>query len=412
MQGVILAAGIGSRLTALSGGTPKCLVEIGGRPLIMHQLEMLADHGVGPSIVVVGYRADEVKAVVGERAQIVLSERYAETNSLYSLWLARDLITGPFVLMNSDLFFDPKILDKLLRETGSALAYDSTSSRGREQTKVALRKSLVVDLGKDLPPSVARGESLGLLKFDAEGARAIIEAAEHLIGDGHEDAWVIEGTRAVVSQHAVTGVNIAGLPWAEIDFPYDLDVARREVWPAIYKRRWRTRVYWDRLRWVALAAAALVLGIIGWQANTRVGPASMNWETIAVQGDSIVLVRSKGPESKPQRWAMVPLGKSAHGTATATSVSVETRLVLSNGSRSEYRYVIAITVDGEPVTWKSHSTKPDTLATSSVGRVGKRERTKLDLAPGAHEVGVRLLDGHGERILVRLREREELDEEP
>lgn len=412
MQGVILAAGIGSRLTASSGGTPKCLVEIGGRPLIMHQLEMLADHGVGPSIVVVGYRADEVKAVVGERAQIVVNERYAETNSLYSLWLARDLITGPFVLMNSDLFFDPKILDKLLRETGSALAYDSTSSRGREQTKVALRKSLVVDLGKDLPPSVARGESLGLLKFDAEGARAIVEAAEHLIGDGHEDAWVIEGTRAVVSQHPVIGVNIAGLPWAEIDFPYDLDVARREVWPAIYKRRWRTRVYWDRLRWVALAAAAMVLGIIGWQANTQVGPASMDWETIPVQGDSIVLVRSKGPGSKPQRWAVVSLGKSAHGTATATRVSVETRLLLSNGIRSEYRYVIAITVDGEPVTWKSHSTKVDTAAVASVGRLGKRERAKLDLAPGTHEIGVRLLDGHGERILVRLREREELDEEP
>ena len=52
------------------------------------------------------------------------------------------------------------------------------------------------------------------------------------------------------------------------------------------------------------------------------------------------------------------------------------------------------------------------LAISPVGRIGKRERTKLDLAPGAHEVGVRLLDGHGEKILVRLREREALEEEP
>ncbi len=412
MQGVILAAGVGSRLTALSGGKPKCLVEIGGRPLIMHQLEMLADHGIGPTIVVVGYRADEVKAVVGERAQIVVNERYAETNSLYSLWLARDLIKGPFILLNSDLFFDPTILNKLLREKGSALAYDSTSSRGREQTKVALRKGLVTDLGKDVPPSLARGESLGLLKFDEEGARIMLESADHLMTAGHEDAWVIEGTRSVVSRHEVAGVNIAGLPWAEIDFPYDLDVARREVWPAIYKRRWRTRVYWNRLRWVALTAAALLLGIIGWQANTRVGPASMDWETVPVEGDSLVLVRAKGPDSKAQRWTMVPLGKAAHGTATATRVSVETRLVLNDGVRSEYRYVIAITVDGEPVTWKSHSTKPDTVAVASVGRIGKRERTKLDLAPGVHEVGVRLLDGHGDQVLVRLREREELDEEP
>ena len=412
MQGVILAAGVGSRLTALSGGTPKCLVEIGGRPIIMHQLEMLADHGVGPSIVVVGYRADEVKAVVGERAQIVVNERYAETNSLYSLWLARELITGPFVLMNSDLFFDPKILDKLLRESGSALAYDSTSSRGREQTKVALRKSLVVDLGKDLPPSVARGESLGLLKFDAEGARAIVEAAAHLISEGHEDAWVIEGTRAVVSQHPVTGVNIAGLPWAEIDFPYDLDVARREVWPAIYKRRWRTRVYWDRMRWVALAAAAMVLAIIGWQANTQMGPASKDWETVPVDGDSVVSVRTNGAAGKAQRWVLVPLGKAATGTTTATRASIETRLVLGRAVRSEYRYVIAITVDGEALTWKAHSTKADTAVTSPLGRLGKRERAKLDLSPGSHQIGVRLLDGHGEQILVRLREREELEEEP
>ena len=412
MQGVILAAGVGSRLTALSGGTPKCLVEIGGRPLIMHQLEMLADHGVGPTIVVVGYRADEVKAVVGERAQIVVNERYAETNSLYSLWLARDLIKGPFVLLNSDLFFDPTILNKLLREKGSALAYDSTSSRGREQTKVALRKSLVVDLGKDLPPSVARGESLGLLKFDAEGARAIVEAAEHLITEGHEDAWVIEGTRAVVSQHPVVGVNIAGLPWAEIDFPYDLDVARREVWPAIYKRRWRTRVYWDRMRWVALAAAAMVLAIIGWQANTQMGPASKDWETVPVVGDSVVSVRTNGATGKAQRWVLVPLGKAATGTVTTTRASVETRLVLGRAVRSDYRYVIAVTLDGEALTWKSHSTKADTGVTSSLGRLGKRERLKLDLSPGPHEIGVRLLDGHGEQILVRLREREELEEEP
>lgn len=78
MQAVILAAGVGSRLQTVSGGAPKCLIDIGGRALIMHQLEMLADHGVGPVIVVLGYRADEVKAVIGDRAQIVVNERYGD----------------------------------------------------------------------------------------------------------------------------------------------------------------------------------------------------------------------------------------------------------------------------------------------------------------------------------------------
>ena len=130
MRAIILAAGVGSRLQALSGGKPKCLVEIGGRPLILHQLEALADHGIGPVLIVAGYKADEVRSVVGDRAEFVVNDRYQETNSLYSLWLAREHVDGPFILLNCDLFFSPEILERLLDAPSNALAYDSTSSRG------------------------------------------------------------------------------------------------------------------------------------------------------------------------------------------------------------------------------------------------------------------------------------------
>jgi choline kinase len=159
MQAVILAAGLGSRLKPLTGGKAKALVEVGDRPLILHQLEMLADHGIGPTLVIAGYQADEVRRVVGERAEVLVNERFAETNSLYSLWLAREWVKGPFILLNCDLLFDPRILERLLEESGNVLAYDATSSRGREQTKVAIKERRVVDIGKDLPPSSARGES-------------------------------------------------------------------------------------------------------------------------------------------------------------------------------------------------------------------------------------------------------------
>ena len=144
MQAVILAAGVGSRLQSLSGGKPKCLVEVGDRPIILHQLETLADHGVGPVLVVLGYRANEVKQVIGQRAETVVNDKYESTNSLYSLRLAREWVTGPFILLNSDLFFHPDILDRLLEANGNALAYDSTSSRGREQTKVAVKERRIV----------------------------------------------------------------------------------------------------------------------------------------------------------------------------------------------------------------------------------------------------------------------------
>ncbi|HEU4681898.1 MAG TPA: phosphocholine cytidylyltransferase family protein, partial [Gemmatimonadales bacterium] len=226
MQAVILAAGMGSRLKAVTGGKAKALLEVGGRALILHQLEALADHGVGPVLVIVGYQAEEVKAAIGDRAETIVNERFDQTNSLFSLWLARHWIKGPFVLLNCDLFFDPGILDHVLDEPGNVLAYDSTSSRGREQTKVAIKQRRVVDVGKDLPPSSARGESLGLLKFDEEGAKTIVRVADSLVRDGQENAWVIEATRAVCGQVSIYGTNVAGHAWTEIDFPYDLDVAR------------------------------------------------------------------------------------------------------------------------------------------------------------------------------------------
>ena len=407
MQAVILAAGFGSRLKSLTGGKAKPLLEVGGRPLILHQLEALADHGVGPVLVVVGHQADEVKAVIGDRAETVVNERFAQTNSLYSLWLARQWIKGPFVLLNCDLFFDPQILDQVLEDPGNVLAYDSTSSRGREQTKVAIKQRRVVDLGKDLPPSSARGESLGMLKFEEDGASVMLDTANHLIDDGQENAWVIEATRAVCSQVPIYGVNIAGHAWTEIDFPYDLDVARREVWPAIWKGRWRKQVYWKRTRWAAWATVALFLALVGWLASTRLGPASVDWETVPLTGAEVVRIERDG---KPQRWWDVPPDMTVTGQVSSREAVVEVRLVLPDATADSLRYVVAVTVDGQPDDWRALTATPDTAVHLPGAILSDRDRIELSLPPGSHHIGVGLIAGHATRMLVRVRQSEERDD--
>ena len=402
MRAIILAAGVGSRLKKLSGGKAKCLVEIGGRPIILHQLEMLADHGIGPALVVVGYQADDVRRVVGDRAEFVVNERYEATNSLYSLWLARERVSGPFILLNSDLFFSPEILDQLMDGPATALAYDSTSSRGREQTKIAVREGRVVDIGKDVPPASARGESLGIIKFDAQAAEAMFTAADQLIRDGNERAWVIEGTRAVASQVGIEAVNIAGLPWAEIDFPYDLDVARREVWPAIWKTRWRKQVYWRRTRWILAAAAAGLLTLVGWTANARVGPASIDWETVPPAMGRVATIEGKG---KLQQWSSLTTGDTLAATVSGAIAAVEVRLVLDGKpSAMGYRYVVGVTLDGKPHDWRALTSTLDTTVKWGTEHLGDRDRIEIPLAPGSHEIGVYLLAGHGSRVLARIRQ--------
>lgn len=407
MQAVILAAGVGSRLKTLTGGKSKALVDIGGRPLILHQLEALADHGVGPVVVIVGHQADEVQAVIGDRAETILNDRFTETNSLYSLWLAREWIQGPFVLLNCDLFFDPQILDQVLEEPGNVLAYDSTSSRGREQTKVAIRQRRVVDLGKDLPSSSARGESLGLLKFDEDGARAMFKTADQLVRDGQNNAWVIEATRSVCSEVALYGTNVAGKAWTEIDFPYDLDVARREVWPAIWRGRWRKQVYWKRTRWAAVLVVAIALALVGWLASNRVGPASIDWETVPLAGSDPVLLERDG---NPQRWWVAPLGVPVSGQITRPGAMAEVRLVFPEGATDSLRYVVEVAVNGRPHDWRALTAVPSSTVRVNGQLVGDRDRIPLSLPPGPHQVTVTLIAGHGTRMVIRMRQPEERDD--
>jgi nicotine blue oxidoreductase len=69
----LLAAGAGRRM-----GRPKALVELDGEPLVRRALRALAEGGCGPLLVVTGAAADQVAAVVGDRATVVHAPDWAE----------------------------------------------------------------------------------------------------------------------------------------------------------------------------------------------------------------------------------------------------------------------------------------------------------------------------------------------
>ena len=318
-----------------------------------------------------------------------------------SLWLAREWVKGPFLLLNCDLLFHPDIIDRVLEDSGNILVYDSTSSGGREQTKVAIRERRVLDLGKDVPNGAARGESLGLLKFDADGARALFESVEALMQQGHEKTWVTEAVRTTCSTVPIFAVNVAGLPWVEVDFPYDLDQARRVVWPAMVKSRSRPVVLWKRFRWAAAGLTAVVLAAGGWLSSSQVGPASIDWESVVPVAASKVSVTRPGGS---QRWWMLARGDSIAAELRALKrVRIEYRLLLPLGAEEPGRFVVEVSLDGEPYDWRVFRATPDSSAVLPGYLIGDRDRVEYELAPGDHDVVVRLLAGTSDQLLTRIR---------
>ncbi len=237
-RAVILAAGRGSRMADETQDRPKALLRVGSRSLLGVQLSSLRSLGVEQILIVAGYRAEQVQRAAGNRARIVLNQRWNRTNSLYSLWLARDWLLGTpeggsVLVMNSDVLISPEILVRLFQPRESAFAYDSTSGQDSEHMKVDLCRGFLRAMSKDLADTRVAGENVGVLRFDAVAARVLVAAAEALLADGSDTAWLAAAVERAAQHVSMRAIDVSDLPWIEVDFPQDLRRARQEIWPKL-----------------------------------------------------------------------------------------------------------------------------------------------------------------------------------
>lgn len=238
MRGIILAAGKGGRLNGTAGERPKCLVAVGGISLVERQVRTLRAAGIDEIVIVVGCQAAAVRRACGQDVTYVENARYAETNSLYSLWMARPLLFGGFVVLNCDVLFHPALLQDLLtsgHENALLLEYCEADqpSLGAEEMKVKVRGGRVQEMSKAMDPAEADGENVGIVKFGSTGAAALVEIMDGIVGSGSVRDWAPRAFSEFAQRHALHVVGTRGYPWIEIDFPEDYRRAVSEVLPRI-----------------------------------------------------------------------------------------------------------------------------------------------------------------------------------
>jgi L-glutamine-phosphate cytidylyltransferase len=242
MRGVILAAGRGSRLNGTANDSPKCLLEAGGITLIERQIHALRNAGIDDISVVVGCQADRVRRACGQGITYVENTQYAQTNSMYSLWMSRPLLYEGFVVLNCDVLFHSALLDDLLtarHDNALLLAYREAEQPlfGDEEMKVKVRCGRVTDMSKAMAPAEADGENLGIVKFGAEGAGVLVDIMDRLIDAGGVRDWAPRAFAEFAKTHPLHAIGTRGLPWIEIDFPEDYERAVHEVLPLLESDR-------------------------------------------------------------------------------------------------------------------------------------------------------------------------------
>jgi choline kinase len=168
LQVLLLAAGQATRLRPLTDDRPKCLLEVGGRPIVSRAVAQLLSRGLRQITIVDGYRGDMIRATLAAEFpdvdfRFIRNEDYATTNNAWSMHLAEALPPGPLMLLDSDIVFDTGVLDLLLAHPApSRLALRTRGEIGHEEMKVVLDGAgLVRALGKELEPSARRANRSG-----------------------------------------------------------------------------------------------------------------------------------------------------------------------------------------------------------------------------------------------------------
>jgi len=226
---LLLAAGSGSRL---GNGSPKCLARVSGVPILGRLVSSLIEQGFERMVVVVGYRGDEVRDYLdvnasGLEIHFIDSRHHATTNNIYSLWLARDSMKEPFVLIESDLVFDSRLLGLMRISDRIAVAKFRPHMDG---TTVSINAAGRVDAfrvgaldGLHLPYKTVNIYSLSMSIWREVTRRLDLQIAAGRVHSYYESVFAEMAIEGLLPLEAV---NFDDGRWCEIDTPDDLVTAQ------------------------------------------------------------------------------------------------------------------------------------------------------------------------------------------
>lgn len=231
---VLLAAGTGSRLYPLTENAPKCLTLVHGVSILERLVICLKQQGFKRLVVVTGHLEEGIREFLGSRVHdlvidYVFSPLYKTTNNIYSLWLVREIIDEPFLLVESDLVFDVSLLDDMLYPDKIALARIQPSMTG---STVILNKSQQVmrfQNSIDEHSNETRYKTVNIYSFSLSSWHRIAERLDQHIKAAKVNSYYETVFAELVAEGslALQAVSFDGKPWYEIDTIEDLAKAEK-----------------------------------------------------------------------------------------------------------------------------------------------------------------------------------------
>lgn len=231
---LLLAAGTGSRLHPLTQDMPKCLTMVNGVPILDRLVDCLNQQGFKRLVVVTGHLENRIREFLGNRAgnmtiDYIFSPLYEVTNNIYSLWMAREIINEPFLLIESDLVFHASLLDDMLYPDRIAVARMQPWMNG---STVTVNQFNQVDAFQNSAVGSAdktRYKTVNIYSLSLSSWRGITERLDQYISTDRVNDYYEAVFAEMVADRCLSlqAVYFDSMPWYEIDTIADLAKAEK-----------------------------------------------------------------------------------------------------------------------------------------------------------------------------------------
>jgi len=204
MRVIIPAAGRGTRLQPLTLFSPKCMVDINGKPLLYYLLITLKHFAIDEVVLVTGYKSDMIEDYISGKPEFpavkfIHNDQFDKTNSIVSLSLTRHLWDTDFCIIDSDLLIRPKLFADLIALKDTCLVVDNSKDFGEIDMKVNVVNGRLINMDKGLLRKDTNGKFSGISRWANGAAKALSLSIEKFVGHNQTNVWYENAIRDIAN---------------------------------------------------------------------------------------------------------------------------------------------------------------------------------------------------------------------
>lgn len=219
MKAILLAAGVGSRISNDIGQMPKSMLDVNGQPLIVHTVELLQKNHI-EVIIITGFKHRVIEETLKDyHVRVYYNPFFKVTNSIGSLWYARNEFfnTNEVLIANADVYYTQDLLDKIFAaQHDNFLLADKTRADVGDYFFLS-KAGILQKYGKELTREERDSEYVGIGVLKRDWVMKFHDQLCSMIENGEYNLWWENVLYSMVGSESIYTVDVDGIFWSEVD---------------------------------------------------------------------------------------------------------------------------------------------------------------------------------------------------